>query len=130
MLNGGPICWKSRKQTIVAKSIAEAEYVTASACASEVIWFRHIYGEIGQDLRDTPTTIYVDNQSAIHISENEVHQSRAKSIAIPVHHIKDHIRLRNIELVKIRGDCNPADILTKPLETVAHRKCVSLLGMA
>jgi hypothetical protein len=130
MLNGGPISWKSRKQTVQAKSSAEAEYVAASACASEVLWFRNIYLELHQGIIATPTTIYVDNNSAISMTENDVDQSRARSIGIQVHHVKEHVQLGNIRFTRVNGADNPADIFTKPLEPAHHRKCVQLLGLA
>lgn len=98
MLNNGPICWRSRKQTVVAKSSAEAEYIAASTCAQEVLGFRSIYNELGQSLDREPTSIYVENNSAISMTQNDVDQSRAKtkSLSVSVHHVKDHIALKHI----------------------------------
>ena len=42
MLSGGAVCWKSRKQTCVALSTAEAEYVALANAAQEVIWMRQL----------------------------------------------------------------------------------------
>jgi hypothetical protein len=127
VMNGAAISWRSRKQTVVAKSTAEAEYVAASACASEVLWFRNIFHEMNRPLE--ATELHVDNQAAMQMTENEVHHSRTKSIAIPVHHIRNQVDMRNIKLVRIAGTENPADILTKPLPTPAHRACCALLGL-
>jgi hypothetical protein len=112
---------------VVAKSTAEAEYVAASGCASEIIWFRNIFQEIDRTLN--PTNLHVDNQAAMQMTENEIHHSRTKSIAIPVHHIRNHVETGNIKLVRIAGTENPADILTKPLPTQAHRSCCTLIGL-
>ena len=41
-----PISWYSKKQTIVATSIAEAEYISASECIKKALWFRNIIYEL------------------------------------------------------------------------------------
>jgi hypothetical protein len=44
---GGAITWKSKKQTIIALSSTEAEYVTLSKAGHKAIWLRNLYGELG-----------------------------------------------------------------------------------
>ena len=39
-LNGGVICWRSVKQTCVADSTTEAEYVATSEVAKEAVWLK------------------------------------------------------------------------------------------
>jgi hypothetical protein len=48
------IAWGSNKQPIVALSICEAKYVTASDAAREAIWLRNLFAEI--DLPGAPAT--------------------------------------------------------------------------
>ncbi len=45
-INGSPIHWKSKRQTIVTLSSAEAEYVAISSCARDVSWMRAPFWEI------------------------------------------------------------------------------------
>ena len=49
MLNGGPVCWKSQKQPIVAQSSCEAEFIAACKGANEVCFLRDLLGEWGYD---------------------------------------------------------------------------------
>ena len=48
IMAGGPISWLSQKQSIVALSTAEAEYIALSSAAQEVVWLKQLL----QDLRE------------------------------------------------------------------------------
>lgn len=74
-------------------------------------------------------TIKVDNRAAIAIAYNPVQQPKTKHIDIPVHHIRDEVKKGKLAVEHISGTANLADILTKPLSPVLHKKCVDLLGM-
>jgi len=81
---GKTVClWSSKKQSIVALSTCEAEYVAAaSACQS--VWLSNIMTQIGFNL-DVSIKIYVDNVSAINLAKNPVFHQRSKHIDIRYH---------------------------------------------
>ena len=75
--------WSSKKQSIVALSTCEAEYVeAASACQS--VWLSNIITQIRFNL-DVPIKIYVDNVSTINLAKNPVFHQRSKHIDIRYH---------------------------------------------
>ncbi|KAL5526219.1 hypothetical protein ACEPAG_7558 [Sanghuangporus baumii] len=129
MFKGGPVHWQSKKQTVVAKSTAEAEYIAVSTAAIEAIWLQHFFKEINRSYKDEPVVIHVDNDPAIKIAEEPIYLSKTKHINIQVHHIRDEVAKNRIALRPIASSDNPADIFTKPLDTLSHRRCVALLGM-
>jgi len=43
----GAITWMSKKQTTIALSTTEAEYIVLSEAVHEAIWLCHLYGELG-----------------------------------------------------------------------------------
>lgn len=47
LMDGSAVAWLSKKQPIVTLSTTEAEYVAASVCASQAIWFKRILEELG-----------------------------------------------------------------------------------
>jgi len=48
-LNGGPISWASKRQSTVATSTAEAEYVAAAMATKEALWLRKLLLALGVD---------------------------------------------------------------------------------
>jgi hypothetical protein len=114
-LNDNLITWASKKQQTVALSSCESEYMAISEVAKEIMWMRHLLHELDIQV-ETPTTIYVDNQSAIRISENDSAHSRTKHIDIRHHYINDLIEQREVRLEWISTDNQLADIFTKTLK--------------
>ena len=68
-ISGGPVSWRSKKQSSVALSTAEAEYVALASSAQEAMWIRQLTTELGSAPTEA-TTIFEDNQSAVSIARN------------------------------------------------------------
>ena len=68
-LCGAPISWRSKKQTSVALSTVEAEYVALSCATQEVVWLRQLMSKLRLE-QSKPTLIYEDNQSTISLAQN------------------------------------------------------------
>ncbi|KAK2995198.1 hypothetical protein RJ640_000503 [Escallonia rubra] len=77
------VSWHSKKQTYVALSTAEAEYVAAGSCCAQVLWMRQTLRDFGVLIDHIP--IMCDSSSAIDISKNHVQHSRTKHIDIRHH---------------------------------------------
>jgi len=62
LLNDGAITWCNKKQTYVALSTMEAEYVASSAAIQEGVRLRRFLQEFGTVARaEEPVTIYCDS---------------------------------------------------------------------
>ena len=116
-LGGSLVSWSSRKQTSVALSTAEAEYVAMVQTLQDY------------DLEFTKVPIMCDNSSAIMISKNPVLHSRTKHIEIRHHFIRDHVEKGHVELIHIDTKNQIADIFTKPLTSQQHMELRFKLGM-
>ncbi|KAD4585747.1 hypothetical protein E3N88_23348 [Mikania micrantha] len=64
------VSWQCKKQTSVATSTCEAEYVVAASCCSQVLWIQQQMRDYGLNFLTTP--IHVDNEAAIAITKNPV----------------------------------------------------------
>ena len=75
------ISWQSRKQSSIALSKAEAEYIVACYASCKAIWLRKLLTCLF-DLEMKETMILCDNQSCINMIENHVFKDRSKHIEI------------------------------------------------
>ncbi|GJY57098.1 hypothetical protein Tco_0456213 [Tanacetum coccineum] len=103
-----------KKQTVVANSTTEAEYIAASHCCGQVLWIQNQMLDYGYNFMQTK--IHVDNESVICVIKNPAYHSKTKHIEIRHHFIRDSYRKRLIEMVKIHTDHNVADLLTKAFD--------------
>jgi len=112
--NGGLITWTSKKQKTVAQSSTESELVAANAAAREAMWARSLLSQISR-AQPGPTTIYEDNQGVIFLCKTSMAGQRAKHIDVQYHYVKDLVKAKCVQLVKIGTKEQVADILTKAL---------------
>jgi hypothetical protein len=121
------VCWASKKQQCVSTSTAEAEYVAAASCCSQVLWMQSQLADYGFRYKKIP--IYCDSKSAIAKSANPVQHSKTKHIDIRYHFLKDHVEKENIELYFVSTEYQLADLFTKALDEKRFNFLVSQLGM-
>ncbi|GKC03047.1 putative reverse transcriptase, RNA-dependent DNA polymerase, partial [Tanacetum coccineum] len=103
-----------KKQTVVANSTTEAEYVAASSCCGQVLWIQNQLLDYGYNFMHTK--IYIDNESTICIVKNPVFHSKTKHIEIRHHFIRDSNEKKLIQMIKIHTDKNVIDLLTKAFD--------------
>ncbi|GJT98892.1 putative ribonuclease H-like domain-containing protein [Tanacetum coccineum] len=108
------ISWKSKKQTIVANSTTEAEYVSPFSCCGQLLWIQNQMLDYGYIFMNTK--IFIDNESTICIVKNLVFHSKTKHIEIRHHFIRDSNKKKLIQMIKIHTNQNVADLLTKAFD--------------
>nr|GEX93576.1 putative reverse transcriptase, RNA-dependent DNA polymerase, Gag-polypeptide of LTR copia-type [Tanacetum cinerariifolium] len=79
LFSGGPISWKTKKQSVVSRSSTEAEYRAMASIISEILWVRWLLKDMQVQLT-TPTSLFCDNQAARHIANNLVYYERTKHV--------------------------------------------------
>ncbi|GJR48935.1 putative ribonuclease H-like domain-containing protein [Tanacetum coccineum] len=121
------ISWQCKKQTIVATSTTEAEYVAAANCCGQVLWVQNQLLDYGFNFMNTK--IHIDNESTICIVKNPVYHSKTKHIEIRHHFIRDCYEKKLISVEKIHTDLNVADLLTKPFDGPRFNYLVVSIGL-
>ncbi|GJX17520.1 retrovirus-related pol polyprotein from transposon TNT 1-94 [Tanacetum coccineum] len=106
--------WFSKKQTALAISTTEAEYISAGKAYQQALWMKQALIDYDINLDNIP--VLCDNKGAIDLSKNPVLHSRTKHIEIRHHFLRDNVQKRNISIEKVSSEDNIADILTKPLK--------------
>jgi transposase InsO family protein len=128
VLAGAAVAWKSKLQPVVATSTTEAEYVALCYAALECVALRALLEFLGFPQRQA-TVFYEDNTAALQLSVNPVAQQATKHIAVRFHKLRELVATRVIDVTYVRTSEQLADILTKALGRVAHRRlAVQLLG--
>ena len=127
MLNGAAVSWKSKRQSVVALSSAEAEFVAASSMVQEVIYVRKFLDNLGFP-QEKPTPIFEDNRTCVAWSEGSVGGSdRAKHIDLREHFVHDAVSRGILKLESIPSAENVADLLTKPLSVTPFQTLRKIL---
>jgi len=129
LASGGAITWKSKKQTTIALSSTEAEYVALSEAAREACWIRNLYEELGFP-QDLPTIIKGDNDGSIAMAKNQQFHNRSKHIAIRWHWVRDLVDEKLIDIQTCRDPQQTADVLTKALPRPKHVQHITEMGLA
>jgi len=139
LVSNGAVSWQARKQSIVALSTTEAEYVACSEACREAVALRRIYHDlrnIGRDYTDNlppspfpPTIILVDNQGAISLVENPRFHRRTKHIELKYHYVREMYQSRLIDIDYVSTQVMTADLLTKPLPRELHWRHSKGMGM-
>ncbi|GJU51384.1 putative ribonuclease H-like domain-containing protein [Tanacetum coccineum] len=121
------ILWQCKKQTVVANSTTEAEYVAASSCCGQVLWIQNKLLDYGYNFINTK--IFIDNESHICIVKNPVFYSKTKHIEIRHHFIRDSNEKKLIRMIKIHIDQNVADLLTKAFDVSRFQYFIASIRM-
>ncbi|KAL0294750.1 UNVERIFIED_CONTAM: Retrovirus-related Pol polyprotein from transposon TNT 1-94 [Sesamum angustifolium] len=81
---GGAISWKSAKQTCIARSTMESEFIALELAGQEAEWLRNLIGDIPLWGSTAPVSLHCDSQAAIGIAKNYAYNGKRR-----------HIRLRH-----------------------------------
>jgi len=128
MMAGGAVGWYSKLQTIVALSTTEAEYMAAVEAGKEVAWMRNILSEFGYGVQE-PSTLKMDNQSAITVSKNPEHHGRMKHLDLRLYWLRDKVEHGMLTPDFIPTGEMIADCLTKCVPAPKVRFCREQMGV-
>ncbi|KAK6149332.1 hypothetical protein DH2020_016857 [Rehmannia glutinosa] len=121
------VSWFSKKQNCVSLSTAEAEYISATFCCTQLLWMKQTLADYKCSFKNVP--IFCDNISAINIAQNPIHHNRTKHIEIRHHFLRDCVSKPKIEISFVPSQDQLADIFTKPLSSETFASIRARLGI-
>ena len=121
------VAWMSKKKNSMSLSTAEAEYIAAGSCCSQLLWMKKVLTDYG--ISQDTMVVYCDNSSAIDISKNHVQHSKTKHIEIRYHFIRDLVERKIVCLEYIPTERQNADIFTKPLDKSKFESLRQVIGV-
>ncbi|CAI7819675.1 unnamed protein product, partial [Closterium sp. NIES-54] len=129
IVGGGPVSWRSKKQTETALSSVESEYMAMFHGVKEVIWLRRLLEEIGQEQK-VATPLFCDSKGALGMARNAVLHGLNKHIRIKWHWLRKEVKRGTVNPIYIKTHQQPADFLTKRLADEPHWRCMRMSGMS
>ncbi|GJT32920.1 retrotransposon protein, putative, ty1-copia subclass [Tanacetum coccineum] len=131
VLNGGAVDWKSAKQSTIAMSSTEAEYIAAAKASMEAVWMRKFIDGLGGVIPSNkrPMEMLCDNEPALAIVGDPEILKGDKHFQRKYHYIHEVIQRGEIVLKKVHTDDNAADPFTKPMPLNKHFEHAMAIGI-
>ena len=126
MLGGAAVSWKSKQQSCVATSTADAEYVALCEAAKEVVFLRRMCEDLGIE-QEGSTPMFEDNQACISMVNSPVYSDRNKHIDVRYHYTRWLVEEGVVEVKYISTHKQLADIFTKALPRDQFQKLRNII---
>ncbi|PON70048.1 hypothetical protein TorRG33x02_258020, partial [Trema orientale] len=120
-LGGNLVTWRSKKQNLVARSSAEAEFKAMALGVCELLWLKITW--------EGPMKLYCDNNSAINIAHSLVQHDHTKHVEVDIHFIKEKLESGLICTSFVSSEKQLADVLTKGLNGSVFQSVITKLRM-
>ncbi|WVY97014.1 hypothetical protein V8G54_029165 [Vigna mungo] len=125
---GSTFSWCSKKQSVVALSSCEAEYIASFETACQSAWLEIMLEELTIECC-RPIQLWVDNKSAINLVKNPVSHGRSKHIETRFHYLREQVNKRKLEMMYCSTEDQTAHIFTKTLCQTHFEKLRDKLGV-
>ncbi|GJU90938.1 retrovirus-related pol polyprotein from transposon TNT 1-94 [Tanacetum coccineum] len=129
-LGGAAISWKSSKQTVIAKSTMESEFITLDNCEEEAEWLRQFVEDIPRWPKPvTSISIHCDSQSAIDRAQSTMYNGKSRHIRRRHNSIQQLLSTGVISIDYVASKNNIADPFTKGLNRELVSKSSKGIGL-
>lgn len=118
-VGGNLVTWRSKKQRVLARSSAEAEFRG---------WLRRLLKDL-RFIQLKATNLYCDNKAAIEIAHNLVQHDHTEHVEVDRHFIKEKLENGMIEFPFVNSESQFANILTKAISSRVFYDSLDKLGM-
>ena len=127
-VGGNLVTWRSKKQKVVARSSAEAEFRGMAHGVCELLWIKSVLSDLGFKSKKA-MNLHCDSKAAIEIAQNPVQHDRTKHVEVDRHFIKENLNRKIIQFPFVPSEEQLADVLTKAVSGKAFNSSMTKLGM-
>jgi hypothetical protein len=127
-VEGNLVTWRSKKQKVVARSSAEAEFRGMAHGMCELLWIKSVLKDLGIKYQE-PMSLYCDNKAAIEIAQNPVQHDRTKHVEVDRHFIKENLEQKIVQFPFVKSESQLADVLSKAVSAKVFHGAIDKLGM-
>ncbi|KAJ9565992.1 hypothetical protein OSB04_001958 [Centaurea solstitialis] len=110
------VSWSSKRQHVVSRSSAEAEYRGIANVVAETAWLRNLLLELCCPL-SRAIVVFCDNVSVMYLASNPVQHQRTKHVEIDLHFVRERVAIGHVRVLHVPSAYQYADIFTKGLPT-------------
>jgi hypothetical protein len=108
------VFWSAKRQTVISRSSAEAEYRVVANGVAEATWLRQLLHEL-QTPPSRCTLVYCDNISAVYLSTNLVQHQYTKHVEIDLHFVREKVVIGQVRVLHVLTTSQFTNIFTKGL---------------
>ena len=124
MIGGHFLKGWARTQNHVTMSSAEAELIALVKCTAELLGVRSMMRDWG---RDSGGVVYADSSAALAVAKRKG-AGKLRHINVSSLWIQERQDREDLELRKVPGTENPADLMTKYLTRMVDDRCMGYLS--
>ena len=129
-LGGAAIAWKSSKQTLIARSTMESEFIALDKAGEEAEWLRQFLEYVPEWPKPlTAICIHCDCQSAIGRAQSAMYNGKSRHIRRRHNTVRQLLSTGVITIDYVRSKDNIADPLTKGLSREVVYKSSRGMGL-
>ncbi|CAN1745337.1 Retrovirus-related Pol polyprotein from transposon TNT 1-94 [Linum perenne] len=127
-LGGAAVSWKSTKQTCIARSTMESEFIALDTACQEAEWIRSLLADIPVWKKPTPAvSLHCDSQAAIHVAKSTVYNGKKRHLHLRHETVRSLLESGVISMEYVKSEKNLADPLTKGLcRKLVHETAVAM----
>jgi hypothetical protein len=104
-LDANLVSWAAKRQPVVSRSSAEAEYRVVANGVAEASWLRQLLHDLHRPLQRA-TLVYCDNVSAVYLSTNPVQHQRTKNVEIDLHFVRERVVAGDVRVLSVPPHCS------------------------
>jgi hypothetical protein len=94
------VSWSAKRQTVVSRSNAEAEYRAIGNGVAEATWLRQLLHKL-QTPASWCTLVYCDNISVVYPSTNPVQHQCTKHVEIDLHFVREKVGIGQVRVLHV-----------------------------